>query len=126
MARGRALGRMGHAERVGGEYQVVSIRPSAGAVSLGFAVVAVLAREIVVRVLGQWLEWRPVSPWSWPLSIYLTSIIAASLGLAIGWFGLRRRPRGSRTLSWLGVVSNATVLVLLLLATLAFVFIRLR
>ena len=125
MSRGRALiGNLGDAERVGGEYQVVSIRPSAGAVSLALAVVAVLSREILGRVLFEWLMWRPSNAWTWPLAIVTTSLAASGLGLLSGWWGLRRHRDAGRSLAWLGVIANGTVMAILLLLAAAFLIIR--
>lgn len=114
------------AERAGGEYQVVSLRPSAGAVSVGLALVVVLARQLVARVLFGWFGWVPENPWAWPLAIAGTSFAAALLGLGFGLAGLRRRSDRSRTLAFFGVIANATALVLLTLMAAAFTYIRWR
>ncbi len=127
MQRGSArIGSLGDAERVDGEYQVVSIRPSAGAMSLGLGVIALMSREILARVLFDWAEWRPVNPWLWPAAIVATSLIASSLGLTFGLFGLRRRPDRSRSLAWIGVIANGTILGLVTLGAVLFLFIRWR
>lgn len=128
MRRGSGLAMQGavEPERVGGEYQVVSLRPSPGAVSVGFALIAVLSRQILSRVLFGWLSWVPTNAWQWPIAVAGTAFGAGLVGLAFGLVGLRRRRDYGRSLAVFGLVANATVVVLLGLMVLAFVYVRFR
>lgn len=114
-------------DRYGGEYQVVSIRPSWSALSLGAAVAAILSRPMLSRVLLDWFAWQPRNPWNWPLLVTGFSVGASALGLLFGILGMRaRRSGGAKTIPVLATVANATVLVLVLAMALAFTYIRWR
>lgn len=113
-------------DRYGGEYQVVSVRPSWSALSMGAAVAAILSRPMLSRVLLDWFAWQPRNPWNWPLMVTGFSVVASAVGLLCGILGMRARRGRGRTVPVLATVANATILVLVVAMALAFTYIRWR
>jgi len=105
---------------IGGEYAVVSLRPSWSTLSLVLFLLTLPAKSLL-----ELQPWRPPQLWMWPLAPPLVIAALSTLGLAAGLLGLRFS--AARALARTGVLLNAVVLGCILLVALGMmVILRLR
>lgn len=90
----------------GDEYEVVPITPSWGALSLGFFVLALMARPVVRLFVG----WSPDQPYLLPLVASVSTPIVGLIGLLFGWLGWRRS--SSKVVARVGMFLNGTIVLL--------------
>ncbi len=108
-------------KELGGEYEVVSLRPSWGAVSLTLFLLTLPARSLL-----RLQPWRPEQIWMWPLVPVAAIAVLSFLGLLTGLVGLRFQAQ-SRGMAKIGVLLNAVVLgciLLVFLGMLAIFYLR--
>ena len=95
-------------DAIGGEYEVVSLRLSWGALSLTFFLLTLPARTLL-----DLQPWRPAQIWMWPLMPVVAIAALSLLGLLAGLLGLRLSD--GRGMAKVGVLLNAVVLGCILL-----------
>ncbi len=89
---------------IGGEYEVVSLRLSWGAVSLVLFLLTLPAKSIL-----RLQPWRPEQIWMWPLVPVVAIAVLSFLGLLTGLLGLRFQAK-SRGMAKVAVLLNGVVL----------------
>ncbi len=108
-----------YSDPIGGEYTVVSLRPSWSTLSLVFFLLTLPAKQ-----LFQLQPWRPPYGWMMPLMPPLVIAGLSALGLATGLLGLKFS--ASRSLAKTGVLLNAVVFGCILLVFLGMMLILRR
>ncbi len=93
----------------GDEYEVVPITPSWGTLSLGFFVLALMARPVVRLFVG----WSPDRPYLLPLLMGVATPVVGLIGLLFGWLGWRRS--SSKVIARVGMFLNGTIVLLTVL-----------